>query len=133
MAVEEHVFHKEEGITVSSSRLVLHNKTIVMNSVCSIELDQEVIRPPYLILGISVFSFLVGMFSVHPLASQWGIFIGIATGIIGVFRWLSGENNKKDAIVIELQSGEKEYIDIKEVDDLQAVFKALNEAIIFRG
>jgi hypothetical protein len=53
--------------------------------------------------------------------------------LVGGVTWIFQESSKKEAIVITLTSGEREYIDNLKFDDIIKVFNAINEAIVFRG
>jgi hypothetical protein len=128
--MEEHVFLKTEEIHISSTRLILGNKTIVMNAVCSIELDKEEIVTPWFFLGVTIFGLLLGFVSPFPLLNMMGWLLVIVGIIMSLIRWT---RDRDEAIIIELNSGEREFVEKTEVEDLSTVFKALNEVILFRG
>ncbi|WP_226677171.1 DUF6232 family protein [Mesobacillus jeotgali] len=125
--MEEHVFLKNEMIIVTSTRLVIENKTIAMNSLCSVELDCEDINPPWVTLSLTFFGFLIGFLS-H--LSELGWTMSIIGAVLSILLWV---RKREEAVILELSSGEKEYITNKAVNDLDSVFKAINDVIIFRG
>jgi Family of unknown function (DUF6232) len=128
--MEEHVFLKNEDIHISSTRLVLGNKTIVMNTVCSVELDKEETDTPWFFISITILGLLLSFVSPFPVINGIGWLFIVVGGIMSLIRWTK---DRKEAVIIELSSGEKQFIDNTEVDDLTSVFKALNEVILFRG
>ncbi|MED3550148.1 DUF6232 family protein [Cytobacillus praedii] len=125
--MQEHFFLDNEDIKISSTRLVINNKTISMNSVCSVELDREEIKTPWIGIVITVIGLII-IFNINESFTGW-IFtiLGILIIVIMLFR------TRKEAVIIELSSGEKEYITNEDIEDLSTVFKAINDVIIFRG
>lgn len=125
--LEEHIFFENEEILISSTRLVIGNKTIVTDSICSIDLDLEELRPPWVAISLIVIGLFIGVFSIIP-------DIGWTIAIFGAaYAILSRTRKRKDALVIELGSGDYFYITNREVKDLTAIHKVINDVIIFRG
>jgi Family of unknown function (DUF6232) len=128
--MEEHVFLKNEDIFISSTRLVLNNKTIVMNTVCSVELDKKEVDTPWFFITVTIVGFLLAVVSPYSNINMIGwLLIGVGA-IMTLLKW---SKKRKEAVIIELSSGEKEFIDNTEVEDLTNVFKVLNDVILFRG
>jgi hypothetical protein len=128
--LEDHIYINNEGILVSITRVVLEDKVIASQSICSIQLDREEVRPPFVMFTIGVLGMMVGIFSRY---NELGWFIGVTFILIGMAIWFSDSKNRQDAVIIELASGSKEYINSTEVDDLQEVYDTLNNVLIFRG
>ncbi|MBS4191177.1 hypothetical protein KHA94_13390 [Bacillus sp. FJAT-49705] len=125
--MEEHVFLENDDILITSTRLVVGNKTIAISSVCSVELDREEIKPPWIGIAFTLIG-LIMIFLLNPPSIGWIItFLGVLIIIIVLFR------NRKEAVIIELLSGENEYISNEKIENLQSVFTAINDVIIFRG
>jgi hypothetical protein len=131
--MEELVFYKQEDILISSTRLAISDKVITMHSVSSIAIDKkEVIFSKGLLIS-SIFCLLIWIFRPDSEIGVVGLFIGLTLLFVGGVTWFFQESSKKEAIVITLTSGEREYIDNLEFDDIIKVFNAINEAIVFRG
>jgi hypothetical protein len=81
----------------------------------------------------STLCFLVWIFNPNVELGEVGLFIGITLLLIGGIIWLVSKSNRKEAVVISLTSGETEFIEKHEVDDIQSVFNAIGDAIVFRG
>jgi hypothetical protein len=128
--VEEHKFLENEDILISSTRLVLENKTIVMNAVCSVELDKEEVSTPWFFIVITIVGLLMAVVSPFPNINAIGWVLTVLGSIMILLKW---SKKRREAVIIELSSGEKEFIDNSEVKDLASVFKALNDVILFRG
>jgi hypothetical protein len=126
--MEEHVFLNNEDILISSTRLVIDKKTIVMKSVCSIELDKEEVSPPWLLIGFTLFSLMIALIS--PNFSEIGWIFFLIGSVVTLITWF---RKRKEGIIIELVSGQKIYLDNDKIDDLDRVFNVLNEVVIFRG
>ncbi|MEH7347219.1 DUF6232 family protein [Bacillus sp. JJ1532] len=125
--MQEHFFLDNDDIKISSTRLVLHNKTIAMSSVCSVELDREELRTPWIGMIIAIIG-LVSAFTSNDYSIGWIVTsFGLLLVVIMLFR------KRKEAVIIELTSGEKEYLTNEEIEDLSSVYKAINDVIIFRG
>ncbi|WP_066297872.1 DUF6232 family protein [Bacillus sp. FJAT-29937] len=125
--MQEHFFLDNDDIKISSTRLVLENKTIAMSSVCSVELDREELKKPWIGMIIALIG-LVSAFTYNDSSIGWLVsFFGLLLVVIMLFR------KRKEAVIIELTSGEKEYLTNEEIEDLTSVFKAVNDVIIFRG
>jgi hypothetical protein len=128
--MEEHKFLENDEIMISSTRLVLENKTIVMNSVCSVELDKEEVSTPWFFIIITIVGLLMAVISPFPNINAIGWVLTIIGSFLVVILWIK---DRKEGIIIELSSGEKVFIDNEDVKDLASVFKALNDVILFRG
>ncbi|OOE14057.1 hypothetical protein [Fictibacillus arsenicus] len=128
--MEEHKFLENEEILISSTRLVLKNKTIVMGAVCSVELDKEDFPTPWFFIVITIVGLLMALVSPFPNINSIGWLFTVLGGIMVLLKWTK---KRKEAVIIELSSGEKEFIDDSEVQDLTSVFKAINDVILFRG
>ncbi|MDR7074191.1 DUF6232 family protein [Fictibacillus barbaricus] len=128
--MEEHKFLENENILISSTRLVLKNKTIVMGAVCSVELDKEDVSTPWFFIVITIVGLLMALVSPFPNINAIGWLFTVLGGIMVLLKWTK---KRKEAVIIELSSGEKEFIDDSEVQDLTSVFKAINDVILFRG
>jgi hypothetical protein len=100
--MEEHVFLNNEDILISSTRLVIDKKTIVMKSVCSIELDKEEVSPPWLLIGFTLFSLMIALIS--PNFSEIGWIFFLIGSVVTLITWF---RKRKEAIIIELVSGQK--------------------------
>jgi hypothetical protein len=131
--MEEHIFYKEDEILISSTRIALPNLVIAVHSVSSLRIDKEEVRFPWIMFAISFFSFLVWIFNPTSEMGQMSLFIGIFLLLISLITWIIQISRRKEALLISLTSGETEYIDKEEVDNLQNVFKAISNAIVFRG
>jgi hypothetical protein len=132
-SIEEHIFLKQEDIVISSTRIVIPNKIIAMHSVSSVTIDKEDIKFPRGMIIASILCFLVWIFNPNVELGEVGLFIGITLLLIGGIIWLVSKSNRKEAVVISLTSGETEFIEKHEVDDIQSVFNAIGDAIVFRG
>jgi hypothetical protein len=131
--MEELVFYKQEDILISSTRLAISDKVITMHSVSSIAIDKEEVIFSKGLLISSIFCLLIWIFRPDSEIGVVGLFIGLTLFFVGGVTWFFQESSKKEAIVITLTSGEREYIDNLEFDDIIKVFNAINEAIVFRG
>jgi hypothetical protein len=131
--VEEHIFLKQEDMVISSTRIAIPNKIIAMHSVSSVSIDKEDIKFPRGMIIASILCFLVWIFNTNTEIGEVGLFIGLTLLLIGGIVWLSLNSSRKEAVVINLTSGETEYIENHEVDDIQSVFNAISDAIVFRG
>jgi hypothetical protein len=131
--MEELVFYKQEDILISSTRLSISDKVITMHSVSSIAIDKKEVLFPKGLLISSIFCLLIWFFRPDSEIGVVGLFIGLTLLLVGGITWFFQESSKKEAIVITLTSGEREYIDNLEFDDIIKVFNAINEAIVFRG
>lgn len=131
--MEEHVFFKEEEILVSSTRIVLPNKIIAMHTVSSITIDKEEIKRPWILMISAFMSFIVWVFNPDTDGGVVGLSIGFILLIFSGILWYIRKTDRNEAVVISLTSGETVYIDNQEVDDIQSVFNAISNAIVFRG
>lgn len=131
--MEEHIFLKQEDIVISSTRIALPNKIIAMHSVSSVTIDKEDIKFPRGMIIASILCFFVWIFNPNTEIGEVGLFIGLTLLLIGGIVWLSLNSSRKEAVVINLTSGETEYIENHEVGDIQSVFNAISDAIVFRG
>ncbi|MFY0758749.1 DUF6232 family protein [Metabacillus dongyingensis] len=128
--MEEHIFLENEDILISSTRVVIDNKTIVMNAVCSVEMDREEVSQPWIFIIVTFFSLAVALISPTESFRGFGWLLFAVGAIATLSVWLKKRN---EAIIIELNSGESVYIDNSEVDDLKDVIEAMNNVIVFRG
>ncbi|MEH7502917.1 DUF6232 family protein [Neobacillus drentensis] len=133
MGLQEHIFLQNEEISISSTRIVIGNKTIVASAICTIELDKEEVKPPFMFMWFGLFCLLVAVLSPYSELRGVGWFLAILLLLLFFGIWINAKRTRREAVVIELSSGEREYIDYKEVEDLQEVFNALNQVVIFRG
>jgi hypothetical protein len=131
LGIEEHIFMDNDDILISSTRLVMDNKVIATSAICSFELDKEEVKPPYVIFSLAFLAFFTAIFS--PYYNEIGSFACVVLVTIGLAIWGSRKSNRKEAIILDLASGEREYIDSNDVDNLDEIFNTLNEIIIFRG
>jgi hypothetical protein len=131
--LQEHFFFSEEEIKISSTRIALPNKVIAMHTVSSITIDKEEIKPPRIMIIGSILSLLVWIFNPNTEVGLTGLSIGSILIIIAGFYFYLRQQSRNEAIVINLTSGETEYIDNQDVNDIQKVFNAISDAIIFRG
>lgn len=131
--MEEHVFLEKENIFISSTRLNFNKKIIAMSSICSVEISKEEVKPPKLLIGFSILAYLVALFNPDQVMKEYGLYFGtISLLVFFIFRYLR-EKNRKEAVIIGLISGESEVIDKTETEDLDSIYNAISEAIIFRG
>jgi hypothetical protein len=131
--LQEHFFFSEEEIKISSTRIELPNKVIAMHTVSSIKIDKEEIKPPWIMIIGSIVSLLIWIFNPNTEAGLTGLSIGSILIIIAGLYWYLRQSGRNEAVVINLTSGETEYIDNQDVQDIQKVFTAISDAIIFRG
>lgn len=131
--LEEHIFLEEEDILISSTRIVISEKVIAASQICSVDIDREEIKPPLITLGIGSLGIFAGVTSPNYLVNEFGLLIGSAIIILGLAYWLNKSSKRKEAVIIELSSRSKEYIDTTQVEDIEKVYKAINDLIIFRG
>jgi hypothetical protein len=131
---EEHIFYENEQIKISSTRISLENKTLAMKSVCSVELDIEEIQPPYFFLGFGFITFLSSFIANND--SRGTLFgLGIVIIFFALVTYIFKLAKREVSILIDLESGETEILtkeDLQE-NELELIFKAINDAIIFRG
>jgi hypothetical protein len=131
--LQEHFFFSEEEIKISSTRIELPNKVIAMHTVSSIKIDKEEFKPPWIMIFGFLAGFLIWIFNPDTDLGLTGLSIGSILIIIAGLYWYLRQSGRNEAVVINLTSGETEYIDNQDVQDIQKVFTAISDAIIFRG
>jgi hypothetical protein len=120
----EKVFYQKGGVTITSSRLIMHNKTYIMRNVSSFMISET--KPSKVAPIVFI---IIGCLSMIPDSEIR--YAGLTVAMIGL-AWLLLLRNEY-AVRISTNGGATNSLASKDKQDIQTIVNALHEAFIFRG
>ena len=122
--MDEHVFLKEKGVTVTNARFITYGKTQVLAGITSVDC---LVRTPSRFWPIILI--LIGLVLIFAVGS--GLFMGLISAGLGIF-WLAMQ---KSVYIVQLESasGKVDALESKDKEFIFRVVDALNNAIVARG
>lgn len=119
----EKIFHEKNYVIVSQSRYLVHGKTYAMRNISSVDV--------YTVNGSYAVQIIILLIGLVLIAIENARIIGAIIKAISIL--LMALVKDKYAVRISTNAGEVNNIISKDMDYVQQIVNALNDAMIYRG
>lgn len=121
--MQEYMLFNSDNVFVSNNRFIVDGQTYEMGNVTSVKVDVEEAT-----VGTGIFIALIGTLVLF--STQFTYSGGIIL-LIGILSFLAAKN--RYSIVLSTSSGQGNVLFSKDINYIEKIVSALNEAIVSRG
>lgn len=135
MPPETPIYSDDDGVTVTSTRLIIRQITYSMNHITSVRFIEK--QPPtwpvtLIVMGLCVI--LAGLIFGRRLAgSEQNVFLFMGTLLLGIGLICQQLLKPTYKVIIRTSADESHSIEDRDRQRIQLIMKAINEAFIDRG
>jgi Family of unknown function (DUF6232) len=132
---DEKTFYSGPGVSVTSARLVVENKTYALSSVSSVKVNSTDITQSNTLPGICIIfgGIWLLMNIVSGSSSTFNYLTSIALLGGGIYWWRSIRKKIRFELILTTTAGEQQALVSENGDEILPVESALIEAIVYRG